>query len=199
VRGLFVMMAATVALASTTNAMAGSAKRTEISGHFVGESVAAFLQAEPEAQQEATACREHPDRASCARVLGALDRQERAEISTSGSKAFVLDGGKLVRLTMLVEGAADAAVADLMQKFGAPTTQTTIQGQDVLGSKWENHLLAWDTPDASVTLYEDNNPSLPDRRPLLIVESRTNNARGYTISAKELAAVEVGRNVAPAK
>jgi hypothetical protein len=199
VKRLLVMLCAAVVSASSAQAPAENVAPTEIKGHFMGETAATFLRAEPEAQQQADLCRQHPDRPGCARLLTGLDHGQRAEISTSGSRDFVLDGGKLVRLTMLVDGVADAAAVDLTKKLGAQPRKIAILGQNDSGATWENHLFAWDTPDAYVTLYEDNSPSLKDRRPLLIVESRANHGQEYTISAKQLGAAQVSRNMNPAK
>lgn len=198
-RRLLVMLCAAVVSASSAQAPAANVAPTEIKGHFMGETIAAFLRMEPEAQQQADLCRQHPDQPGCARLLTAIDHGQRAEISTSGSRDFVLDGGKVVRLTMLVDGVADAAAVDLTKKFDAQPRKIAILGQSDSGAKWENYLFAWDTPDAYVTLYEDNSPSLQDRRPLLIVESRTSHGQEYTISAKQLGATQVGSNISPAK
>jgi hypothetical protein len=140
-------------------------------GHFIGESISDFLRLEPEAQQEVDVCRQHPDRHSCNHIAGALDRGERAELSTTGSANFVLDGGRLVKLTMLVDDSFYNAAAALAAKFGNPSKDTVTSSQDGSGARWQNHEYVWDTPSAYITLYEDNNPSLQDRRPLLIVKS----------------------------
>jgi hypothetical protein len=187
VRRLLLILAAAVIIASSSNARAANVKPTEIRGHSIGETIATFLSVEPEVQQEADVCRQHLDQTDCARLLAALDGGQRTEISTSGPTTFILDGGKLVRLTMLVDGVADAVTADLTQKFGSQSRKTTILGQNIYGAKWENYLFAWDTPDAYVTLYEDNDPLLRDRRPLLMVESRA-QGREYTVSVKQLGA-----------
>jgi len=171
------MLATAVVVVSAAHAQAADVKPTEIRGHFIGETIAAFLRMEPEAQQEAEVSRQHSNQPSCARLLAALDHGQRAEISTSNSINFVLDGGKLVKLTMLVDDAPDAIRVDLTKKFGLQPRETTIPGQNYLGAKWENRSFAWDTPDAYVTLYEDNNPSIQDRRPVLVVESRASYER----------------------
>lgn len=182
---LVLMLTATVIIAASTHARAASRQPTEIEGHFIGETMSAFLHAEPEARQQVNLCRQHPDRAKCPRLLTALARGQRTQISTSGSKDFILDGRKLVSLTMFVGG---AAAIDLTKKFGSPSRQTIIVGQDTYGARWENHLYGWETHDADITLYQDNDPMLQDRRSMLIVESHGNQDGGkYTVSAKELA------------
>jgi hypothetical protein len=187
VRRLLVILAATVIIAARANAGPANVKPTGIAGHSIGETTAAFLTLEPEAQQQADTCRQHPDEAICARLLAALDDGQRAEISTSSPTAFTFDQGKLVRLTMSLDGAANAATAELSKQFGPQQRKTTISAQNIQGAKWENHLFAWETPDARVTLYEDNDPSLQGRRLLLVVESRS-QGREDTVSVKQLAA-----------
>jgi hypothetical protein len=187
VRRLPAILAVTLILASSANTWAANAKATEIRGHSIGETAGTFLSLEPEAQQQADACRNYPDETTCARLLAALDGRKRAEISTSGAVAFILDQGKLVRLTVPVDGVADAAMVELTKKFGPQPRKVTIQGQNIQGAKWENYLFAWDTPDAFVTLYQDNDPSLQDRRLLLVVESRS-QGREDRVSVKHLAA-----------
>jgi hypothetical protein len=185
VRRLPGILAATVMLALGASAWAANVEPTEIRGHSIGETSAAFLNLEPEARQDADACRQHPDEARCTHLLAALDGGERAEISISGATAFVLDGGKLVRLTTPVDGVADAAMAGIEKKFGAQPGKVTVQGQNTAGAKWENYLFTWDTPDALVTLYQDNDPLLRDRRLMLIVESHS-QSRKDTVSVKRL-------------
>jgi hypothetical protein len=187
VRRLPAILAATVILASGASTRAANVKPIEIRGHSIGETSAVFLSLETAAQQEADACRKHPDETRCAHLLAALDGGQRAEISTSGAMAFVLDGGKLVRLTIPVDGVADAAMSELTKKFGPQPRKVTIQGQNIQGAKWENYLFAWDTPDAYVTLYQDNDPLLQGRRLLLVVEARS-QGREDTVSVKRLGA-----------
>jgi hypothetical protein len=179
-------------------------KAAEVRGHVIGESTTDFLRLEPELAQEASVCRQgssgHPDgdanesasAPDCAGLLAAFDRGQRAEISNSSAMEFVLDGGKLVRLTAFVDGAATAAAAEFAKQFGSPSRETAIPSRDNMGAKWKNHLFVWDTADASVTLYEDNDPSLQDRRPLLILESRTNDYSEYTVSVQQLATLSAG-------
>jgi hypothetical protein len=119
--------------------------------------------------------------------LAALDGGQRGEISTSGPMTFLFDGGKLVRLTMPVDREADDAVGELTKKFGAPSRKVTIAGQNLQGVQWENYLFAWDMPDRGLTLYQDNDPSLQDRRLLLVAESRSPGNED-TVSVKQLSA-----------
>jgi len=185
---------ACVTIVSSVSAQDAPSSFIAIHGHFIGESVAAFLSAEPEAQQEADVCRQHAGRPSCARLLAALDRRQRVEISTSDSIDFTLDGGKLVKLTMLVDDSFDAA-----SKFGTQARVKTIAGQNALGQKWEDRLMTWELPDVSATVYEDHNPAQQDRRRLLVVEARANMAQAYTVSVQKLTEREVGSNIEPAR
>jgi hypothetical protein len=187
VRRLLVILAATVISASSANASAANVKPSELRGHSIGETAAAFLALEPEAQHQADACRQHPNEATSAHLLAALDARQRAEISLPGPLTFTLDGGKLVRLTLSLDSAADAATAQLTKEFGPQSRKTTIPGQNIQGAKWENYVFAWDTPNASVTLYEDNDPS-QSRRLLLVVESHTQD-QANTVSVQQLAAI----------
>jgi membrane-bound inhibitor of C-type lysozyme len=152
-------------------AQAGNVASVSFKGHFIGEGVADFLRIEPEAQQEVDVCRQRPTRRSCDRILGALNAGGRAEMSTTGSINFVLDGGKLVKLTMLVDKPMDAATSELTQKFGPQTKVTILPAQSASGAKWDNRLYIWETPSAYITLYQDNNPSMQDHRLLLMAES----------------------------
>ena len=186
-RRLLLILAVTVISASSAHASPAHVKPAELRGHSLGETAAAFLALEPEAQQQADACRQHPDETACARLLAALDAGQRAEITEAGPRTFTLDGGKLVRVTMQLDALADAATADLTNEFGPQSRKTTIPAQNIEGAKWQNHVLAWDTPEASVALYEDNDPSLQSHRLLLVVESRTQD-QDNTISVQQLAA-----------
>ena len=152
-------------------AQTGSGAPVDFKGHLIGESVADFLRMEPEAQQEADVCRQHPSRHNCDRLMAALNGNGRAEVSTTGAINFVLDGGKLVKLTMLVDKPMDAAASDLRDKFGPQTKATMLSSQNDAGVKWVNWLHTWDTPAIYVSIYQDNNPSLQDHRLLLIAES----------------------------
>ncbi|MGH9692217.1 MAG: hypothetical protein ACRD4C_14260 [Candidatus Acidiferrales bacterium] len=144
----------------------------ELDGHFIGETTADFLRIEPDAQQEVDVCRQRPARRTCDRLIAAIDRGQRAEVSNSASVNFVVDGGRLVKLTMLVDGDFDDVAADLTKKFGARSSEINLPSQNEMGAKWQNHLVVWDTPNVYVTLYKDNNPSLQDQRAVLIAESQ---------------------------
>lgn len=166
-------------------------KPAEIRGHYIGESTVRFLHLESEAREEVEVCRQHPTLPICDRLLAAIERGQRAEISTSvpldldhpdapkDTINFVLDGKKLVKITMLVND-----VADVTRIFGPSSSESVIPSQNASGEKWENHLAVWETPDAHVTLFQDNSPSLQDRRPVLVVESRAEQAREDADSAK---------------
>ena len=186
-RRLLATLAAILIIASSANAGAAHVKPSGIRGHSLGETAATFLSLEPEAQQEADACRQHSDETICASLLAALDAGQRAEISLAGPMAFTLDAGKLVRLTMSFDAVVDTATAELTKQFGPQPRKTTIPAQNLQGAKWKNQVFAWDTPDARVTLYEDNDPSLQGHRLLLVVESRTQDQHN-TISVQQLAA-----------
>jgi hypothetical protein len=187
-----------------------------IRGHDIGESMADFLRLEPEIGQKAAACRQrdyvnsvnpahparpneassedadkHTDVLDCAGLLAAVDGEQRLEITNASSMEFVFNNGKLVRLTTRVEDEAVAA-ANLEKQFGTPSRETSISGQDNMGAKWKSCLIVWETADASVTLYEDGDQSLWDRRPLLIMESRTDYYSEYTISVQQLATLSAG-------
>jgi hypothetical protein len=144
----------------------------EFRGHFIGESVSDFLRMEPDAQQEADVCRQRPSRKHCEQLVAAIDRGQRAEVSTTNSSNFVLDGGKLVKFAMLVDRNFQAALSDLTKKFGLWSILTSVPSQNDDGLEWRDQQYMWDTQAVFVTLYQDNNPALLDRRPLLVVESR---------------------------
>lgn len=164
---------ALIAFSGPLHAQAPNSAPVEIKGHFIGESISDFLRIEPEAQQEVDVCREHKTRPSCDRLIGALDRGQRTEISTSDSMDFVLDAGRLVKLTVLVRETTDEAAQALTQKFGAPASSTNTPNHNSSGAKWQNRLFVWSTIGAYATLYEDNNPSLQDHQPVLVVESQS--------------------------
>jgi hypothetical protein len=182
---LLTVMLATALTASGSHAPAVNPKPAAISGHVIGETVGMFLRTEPEAQQKADGYRQHARQTICARLLGALYEGQRAEISMSNHAAFTLEGGKLAGMIMLVNGGTEAATAGLTKKFGMQPRKTTIPSQNMSGVKWENYLFVWETPDVSVTLYADNDPSLHDRRPLLMAESNTRREQ-YTVSVQQL-------------
>jgi hypothetical protein len=160
-----------IGIPGVLQAQSRNASFADFNGHFIGESISDFLRLEPDAQQEVNVCRQRPDRHSCDQLAGALDRGERAELSTTGSMNFVLDGGKLVKLTMLVDDSFAGAAATLAAKFGSPSKDPVIPTQNGAGAKWQNRQYIWNLPSIYITLYEDNNPSQKDRRPLLVVKS----------------------------
>ncbi len=153
-------------------AQGGSVASVDFKGHLTGEGISDFLRIEPEAQQEFDVCHQRPERRSCDPVNAALHANGRVEISTTGSVNFVLDGGKLVKITMLVDRPMDDATFDLTQKIGVQAKATLLPSQNNTGDKWNNQLHTWDTPTAYVTLYQDNNPGMQDHRLLLMAESR---------------------------
>lgn len=160
-----------LALAATARAQNPDLNHADFRGHLIGESVADFLRIEPEAQQEADVCRQRAERRRCGDLIAALDRGQRAEVSTASSANFVLDAGKLVKFTVLVDGNVQAVSDGLTKKFGPLSKLTALPLHDSSGTKWSNQLYTWDTSAVYITLYQDNNPSLQDHRLLLIVES----------------------------
>ena len=148
-----------------------SAADADLQGHLIGETIADFLRIEPEAQQETNVCRQRAERRRCVELIAAVDRGQRAEVTTAKSANYVLDAGKLVKLTMLVSNGFEMSSDALSKKFGALPKKTALPSHDSSGAKWENQLYTWDTPAVYATLYQDNNPLLQDHRPLLIVES----------------------------
>jgi hypothetical protein len=170
-------------LPGVVRAQAEDVKAVEIRRHYIGESAGRLLRLEADAREEVEVCRQH-NGSFCDRLLDAVDRGQRAEISTLApldldhpgaareTMDFVLDGKKLVKMTMVINAASEA-----IQMFGHPSNVTVTRSQNSSGAKWENHLSVWDRPDAYVSLFEDNNPSLLDRRPVLVVESRAEHAR----------------------
>ncbi len=156
----------------------------EINGHHIGEPAKVFLRLEREARDEVEVCRENPGRSACTHLLAAVDNAQRAEVSTSSpvdsdhpegdrdTTDFVLDGGKLVKISMLVNTAPD-----VLKNLGQPSSEKSIPTQNSSGAKWENHLTEWNTPTLYVSLYQDNNPSLHDHRLSLTLESPAEHAR----------------------
>lgn len=168
---LFVFMLFFVALAATVRAQNPPLSDADFKGHLIGESVSDFLRIEPEAQQEADVCRQRSERRRCSDLIAALDRGQRAEVSTASSANFVLDAGRLVKFTILVDGSVQSVSDGLTKKFGPLSKLSTLPLHDSSGAKWSNQLYTWDSSAVYVTLYQDNNPSLQDHRLLLIVES----------------------------
>jgi hypothetical protein len=159
-------------------------KSFEIKGHYIGESIAELLNKEPEVQQEVNACEQHPGKLTCDRLLAAVKRSQRAEVSTSSWMSFVLDGGKLVKLTTLVNGVSDAVKADLTGKIGLQSSETAFRMQNAIGARWEDHLSVWDTPSVYVGLHEDNNPASQNHHFVLVIESQSEHAREHADEAK---------------
>ncbi len=162
-----------------------------IGGHRIGESVKLFLRLEPDARSELEVCHQHPDKAMCVQFFGAVEKGQRAEISTttasdpdersafSDTYNFVLDGGKLVKITVSVNN-----VAEVMKTYDRPSSETVTPHHNDSGAQWEDRLTAWELPNGYVTLVVDNNPVIQDRRPLLVIESREEHAREVASQAK---------------
>jgi len=166
---------------------------TGVRGHHIGETASAFLAIEPKAHQALDACRRNPSGSQCDRLLAALDRGQRAEISTSDSSDFVFDQGKLIKLATLLDGATDSVAVSLTKTLGPRTSEIDIQKQDQSGAKWNDNLSVWNAPDAYILLFEDNNPSLKARHvPVLVVESPAEHARNASDSAKRSGTVKRG-------
>jgi hypothetical protein len=156
----------------------------DIRGHYVGEAVTRFLRLEPDAREDVDVCRQNPIRSSCQSLLAAVDSGGRTEISTSvardldnpdqpeSSMEFVLDGGKVVKLSMPVND-----LSEILKKFGRPSRESVVPSQNASGAKWENHLSVWDVSGIYVSLYQDNNPAIEDHRPLLVMESPEEHVR----------------------
>ena len=159
-----------VGLPTVLRAQATSAN-TDFQGHLIGETVADFLRIEPEAQQEANVCRQRAERHRCVELIAAIDHGQRAEVSTARAANYVLDAGKLVKFTMLVDDSFESSSGALSKKFDALPKKSSMPAHNSSGANWENQLYTWDTPSVYATLYQDNNPLLQDHRPLLIVES----------------------------
>ncbi len=162
-------------------------------GHHIGESVKSFLRLEPDARSELEVCDQHPNEIQCVHLLDAVEKGKRAEISTavpadldhpdsSDTYNFVIDGGKLVKITLSVND-----VAEVMKTYGKPTTDTVTPHEGASGVKWENRQCVWDTTAGFITLETDNNPRLQDHRPLLVLESGEEHARANPTAAKPAA------------
>lgn len=154
------------------NAQTAGAPSVEVRGHFIGETISQLVAQEPEVRQRINACRQRPARPDCDRLLAAVKRGQRADVSTSSWTTFVLDGGKLVKLTTLVNEAPDDLKADLSEKLGTRCTETSFSMQNALGATWKDHLSLWDTPTIWASLHEDNNPASQNHHFVLVVESR---------------------------
>ena len=189
---LFLSFIACAAAFATTQSSESPAQQSstpiaaplEIRGHYIGEPVKRFFRLDFEARGEMEVCRQNPNRPACGRLLDAIEYGKRADISTTvpadpdqpeGDREttnFVLDGGKLVKISML----ANAAPEEL-KSLGRPTSEKSIPAHDTSGAKWENRLTIWDTPALYVSLYLDNNPSLQDHRLSLTIEAPTEHTR----------------------
>jgi len=163
---------------------APTAAPLEIRGHFIGEPVKRFFRLDFEARGEMEVCHQNPNRPACGRLLDAIEYGKRADISTTvpadpdhpegdrDTTNFVLDGGKLVKISMLVNQAPEE-----VKSLGRPTSEKSIPTHDNSGAKWENHLTIWQSPDLYVELYQDNNPSLSDHLFLLTIETPAEHTR----------------------
>jgi len=173
-----------LAISGLLQMQSADVKPVGIGGHRIGESVKLFLRLEPDARSEVEVCDQHPDQAMCIKLFGAVEKGQRAEISTttasdpdehasfSDTYNFVLDGGKLVKITVSVND-----VAEVMKTYGKPSSETVTPHHNDSGAKWEDRVTGWDLPNGYITLLVDNNPVLQDRRPLLVIESREEHAR----------------------
>jgi hypothetical protein len=158
----------------------------EFQGHFIGESIGEFLRIEPEARRVVDDCQQHNVQPMCKSLQAALKQGQRAEISTSEAAVFVLDGGRVVKLTVLVKDGLYGAMADdLRSQLGPRTSETVFPIENALGAKWENHLSVWDTRDLYVTLKENNNPTSRERHVVLVVESQAEHARERADTVKQ--------------
>ncbi len=166
------------------HAQTDSTKPVEIQGHFIGESVAELLNKEPVAQQEVNLCEQNARKPNCDRLLAAVKKGSRAEFSTPNWTRFVLDGGKLVKMTALVNGTADTAKADLTRKFGSQSSEAAFPMRNAMGAGWEDHLSVWDTPTVYLGLREDNNPASQNHHLVLVIESRAEHEREHAEGAK---------------
>jgi hypothetical protein len=174
-----------IALPGTLFAQTAKVRPPEIGGHFIGESVAEFLRIEPEVQQEVNVCEQHPSKTICDRLLVAVKRGQRTDVSTSSSVNFVLDGGKVVKARMFVNDLSDAVKTDLTEKFGPRSSETAFPMLNAMGASWEDHIYVWDTPTAYAALHEDNNPTLQSHHFVLVVESPAEHAREYADAVKQ--------------
>jgi len=176
--------AATRPSESLAQQSAPTAAPLEIRGHFIGEPVKQFFRLDFEARGEMEVCHQNPNRPACGRLLDAIEYGKRAEVSTTvaadldhpegdrDTTNFVLDGGKLVKISMLVN-----QVPEELKSLGRPTSEKSIPTHDSSGAKWENHLTVWDTPTLYVSLYQDNNPGLQDHRLALTIETPSEHTR----------------------
>lgn len=174
---------AQVPVANRTGA-SNSVDTVDIQGHYIGEPVTRFLRLEPDAREDVDVCRHNSTRSSCRTLLDAVENGGRTEVSTTiiagldnpdlptTSMEFVLDGGKVVKISLPVNN-----LPELLKKLGTPSHESVLPSQNASGAKWEDHLSVWETPGVYVTLNQDNNPAVEDRRPLLTMESKEEHAR----------------------
>jgi hypothetical protein len=179
------------AFSGLLQAQSASVKPLGFAGHNIGESVKIFLRLEPGARDELEVCEQHPDQTMCIHLFAAVEKGQRAELSTAvpadldhpevsnDTRNFVLDGGQLVKITLSVND-----VAEVMNTFGKPSSDTVTQHHNDSGAQWENRLCVWEMPSGYVTLDADNNPRLQDHRPLLVLESRAEHARSTAPAPK---------------
>lgn len=161
-----------------------AAPAVQVQGHYIGESIERFLHLNLEARQDLDVCHQHPASSLCKQLLGAVENGDRAEISTSFAPGldepenagesinFVFDGKKLVKLTLLVSELADAS-----KILGKSSKESDLPSAGPSGQKWSDHVTVWESGEIYATLYQDNNPSLQDRRPILMIESSEEHAR----------------------
>jgi hypothetical protein len=166
-----------VLLPWSLSAQTSKVRPPEIQGHVIGESTAELLSKEPEVQQKVNVCDRNPKGTDCDRLLAAVKSGKRTDVSTSSWMNFVLDGGKLAKLTTLVNGVIDAVIADLTRKFGPQSSKTAFPMRNAIGESWEDQLYVWDTPTLCVRLHEDNNPASQNHHLVLVVESRAEQVR----------------------
>jgi len=159
-------------------AQTANVRPVEVKGHLIGESVAEVLSKEPEVHRDVDACEQYPSKPTCDRLLAAVKHGERAEVSTSSWTSFVLDGGKLVKITTLIDD-PEVLKADLTKRLGPRSSETAFPMQNVTGANWEDHLSVWDTPDVYVGLREDNNPASQNHHWVLVVASQAEHARQH--------------------
>jgi hypothetical protein len=188
----FVMLAG---LSTIASAQPIDISPTGMSGHHIGETASSFLAMEPKTQLAFDSCRREPLSPRCDRVLGAFERGQRAEITTSDSTDFVFDQGRLIKLAKLVDGTPEVFAGDLTKTLGPRASEIDIQKQDQSGAKWNDNLSMWAAPDAYILLFEDNNPNLGARRPVLVVESpaeHARNARNASDSSRRTGVIKRG-------
>src|SRR5580700_9986491 len=116
-----------LAISGLLQMQSADVKPVGIGGHRIGESVKLFLRLEPDARSEVEVCDQHPDQATCVKLFGAVAKGQRAAVSTTAGSHpdersafrdtynFVLDGGKLVKITVAVNDAAE-----VMKTYGRP-------------------------------------------------------------------------------